>query len=360
MYVVTNREVIQNANGLDQFGKRPNAKGPNELRLAEVKKRGTGWSVNYLDDQLKKTEVEKLKKEFRLTVDTSEPHYVSLRVACELTRRARKNRRHILFFIHGFNNDLQDVIETASYLEKHYGVEVFTFSWPADGGGVSGVLNYKSDKRDARASAGALDRVLAISFRYFKLLTEARRLELYEMAKNKHPENAAQCEDLYVRLLEKECPFTVNAMFHSMGNYLLKQVIKSTSNEGNHLLFDNVLLCQADTNNLEHDHWVDQIRFRNRLYVTINENDYALRASRAKAGSEQLARLGHYVRNLSSRDAHYINFTDTSWVRFSHAPFAKPAEKNEKVHEFFASAFSGGSPEGDLRYFPEGNFFSLG
>jgi esterase/lipase superfamily enzyme len=360
MFVVTNREVVQGESGLEQLGKRPNAKGPNELRLVKVVKKGKGWSVTFLDDELEQTEVLQLKEEFRLTIDPNDTHYASLRVACELTRRARKLSRHILFYVHGYNNDLYDVIETAHYLEEHYGVDVFTFSWPANGGGVSGVLNYKSDKRDARASAGALDRVLAISFRYFKLITEARRHELYEMAKKKHPENAAQREDLYVRLLEKECPFTVNALFHSMGNYLLKQVIKSTNNEGNHLLFDNVILCQADANNHKPDLWVDQLRFRNRLYVTINENDYALRASRAKAGSEQLARLGHYVRNLSSRDAHYINLTEASWVRFSHSPFTKPAEKNEKVFDFFTEAFTGGSPETGLRYFPEGNFFSIG
>ncbi|MGB5255472.1 MAG: alpha/beta hydrolase [Sedimenticolaceae bacterium] len=359
MYVVTNREVIEGESSFDQFGKRPNNKGPNELRLAEVVKRGTRWSVTFLDDELEQAEVEQLKDEFQLAIDPAVTHYASLRVACDLARSARDRKRHVLFYIHGYNNDMKDVIGTAHYLENRYGVDVFAFSWPADGGGVSGTFNYKSDKRDARASAGALDRVLAISFRYFKLITEARRLELYEKARKKFPEKAEVREDLYVRLLEKDCPFTVNALFHSMGNYLLKQVLKSTSSEGNHLLFDNVILCQADANNLEHDLWVDQIRFRNRLYVTINEDDYALRASRAKAGTEQLARLGHYVRNLTSRNAHYINFTDASWVKSSHSPFAKPAEKNDEVFEFFAKAFSGGSPEDGLRYFPEGNFFAL-
>lgn len=359
MFVVTNREVIEDKSGLDQFGKRPNANGPNELRLAEVEKRRSRWGVNFLDDRLEQAEVEQLKDEFQLAIDPAETHYVSLRVACDIARRARDRKRHILFYIHGYNNDMRDVIGTAQYLEQRYDVDVLAFSWPADGGGISGTLNYKSDKRDARASAGALDRVLAISFRYFKLITEARRLELYEKAKKKFPEKAEQREDLYVRLLEKDCPFTVNAMFHSMGNYLLKQVLKSTSSEGNHLLFDNVILCQADANNLNHDMWVDQVRFRNRLYVTINEDDYALRASRAKAGSEQLARLGHYVRNLTSRNAHYINFTGASWVKSSHSPFAKPAEKNAEVFEFFAKAFTGDSPETVLRYFPEGNFFAL-
>jgi esterase/lipase superfamily enzyme len=359
MYVVTNREIVDGVKGFEQFGKRPNAKGPNELRLAEVVKRGSGWRVTFLDDEMERAEVEQLKEEFQLAIDPAETHYASLRVACDLARKARTRKRHVLFYIHGYNNDMQDVVGTAHYLEQRYGVDVLAFSWPADGGGVSGTLSYKSDKRDARASAGALDRVLAISFHYLKLITEARRMTLYRKAKDKHPDNAELREDMYVRLLEKDCPFTVNALFHSMGNYLLKQVIKSTSSEGNHLLFDNVVLCQADANNLDHDLWVDQVRFRNRLYITINEDDYALRASRAKAGSEQLARLGHYVRNLTSRNAHYVNFTEASWVRSSHSPFAKPAEKNDDVFEFFNKAFSGKPAESGLRYYPEGNFFAL-
>lgn len=62
MYVVTNREVVEGTSGFDQFGKRPNEKGPNELRLAEVVKRGTRWGVTFLDDELEQAEVEQLKE----------------------------------------------------------------------------------------------------------------------------------------------------------------------------------------------------------------------------------------------------------------------------------------------------------
>ena len=39
-------------------------------------------------------------------------------------------------------------------------VEVVSFSWPANGGGAWGVASYKSDKRDALNSTGALDRCI--------------------------------------------------------------------------------------------------------------------------------------------------------------------------------------------------------
>ena len=47
-----------------------------------------------------------------------------------------KTGKHLLLFVHGFNNDLDDVLERAAGLEARYGVEVLCFSWPANGGGA--------------------------------------------------------------------------------------------------------------------------------------------------------------------------------------------------------------------------------
>tara|TARA_R110002073_G_scaffold306304_2_gene475524 strand:- start:183 stop:734 length:552 start_codon:yes stop_codon:yes gene_type:complete len=182
---------------------------------------------------------------------------------------------------------------------------------------------------------------------------------MYHLASTKHGENREALEAYYAELLLKHCPFTVNALFHSMGNYLLKQALKSSLSESAQLVFDNIVLCQADTNNLDHNLWVDQLKVRNRIYITLNENDYALAASRTKAGSEQLARLGHYVRRLDARVAHYINFTGASWVKNSHSPFRFPATKNEKVEAFFKRALMGEEAESILRYRPEGNWYAV-
>ena len=200
---------------------------------------------------------------------------------------------------------------------------------------------------------------MKIMYEHFVLITDGLRREQYAKACERHPTNAEPRDALYTKLLEKACPFTFNAMFHSMGNYLLKQMLKSSVSEGNELAFDNVMLVAADTNNLDHALWVDQIRFRRRLFVTINENDYALKASRAKLGSSQLARLGHYLRGLNAANAHYVNFTRASWVKNSHGYFAEPAEKNDDVKAFFKTAFSGEAAEEALRYRPEGNWYEV-
>lgn len=359
MYVVTNRRIIEGESGLAQFGKTPNEQGNNELRLARVTKRGTGHSVEFLQDELDPEEAKRLIAEYKLALDPGERHFASLRVACEIVRRAREHKRHILLYVHGYNNDMSDVMRDAFDLHERYGVEVIAFSWPANGGGVGGKISYLSDKRDARASAGALERTLKKMHEYLMLISESSRLRLLQRAANKFPDNPERRDAYYAELLRKECPYTINALFHSMGNYLYKQMLKSTVNEGNSLIFDNVILCQADTNSERHDDWVDAIAHNRRVFITINENDYALRLSRIKPGDAQRARLGHYIKGLDSRTAHYINLTNASWVNNSHSPFGEPARKNEKLRDFFLNAFTGQPAEEPLRFRPEGNWYEI-
>lgn len=360
MYVVTNREIIKHKKGLGQFGKRPNENGANELRVAEVGKNGASWNVRVLADKLPKATAAKLIRKYKLPLELEAQHYASLKVACAVVERARREKKHILFFVHGYNNDMKDALSRALEFERDYGVICIAFSWPSNGGGaISGAASYKSDKRDARASAGALERTLMIMHKYLQILTEANRQRLYAMATKGNENNAIRRDECYAELLKKECPFTVNAIYHSMGNYLLKQTLKSTVNEGNGLLFDNVVLAAADTNNKEHAAWVDQIAFRKRCFVAINENDFALGASRAKAGDAQLARLGHYLKNLTAASAHYINFTDVDEVGNSHGYFGEPAKKNPEVYGFFKAAFEGEAAEQQLRFNPAGNWYDF-
>ncbi|MGH8194381.1 MAG: alpha/beta hydrolase [Woeseiaceae bacterium] len=359
MYVITNRAVIDKKEGLAQFGPKPNDQGPNELRLADVQQKGKKWIVDFLEDELSQTEASALIKKFNLPLDPKAQYYASLKAACDIAERARKSKSHILFFVHGYNNNLEDVLSCAMEMSKRYGIEVLPFSWPANGGGISGTASYKSDKRDARASTGALERALLAIHKYLDLITSARRAQLYDIAEKENETNPEARDALYSKLLAKECPFTLNALFHSMGNYLFKQMLKSNINEGADLTFDNVILAAADANNQDHDLWVERVRFRKRCFVTINENDFALRASRAKAGSDQLARLGHYLRNLNAANAHYINFTDSAWVSSSHSYFCDDSMKNQKVHDFFTEAFSGGTPESKLRFHVEGNWYGI-
>lgn len=345
MYVVTNRQIIDDASGLARFGHKPNPAGPNELRLLEVTRARGRWRVQVLDDELDAAE------KLRLGLDEGETHYRSRLVAHEVVERARRRKRHVLLFVHGFNNDVAAVLDRAEGLERRYPVDVIAFTWPADGGGVRGVLNYRDDKRDARASAGALERALVRMQELLVELTQHERAACWEEASAAHTDDHERRDALYAKLLEKRCPFTVNLLAHSMGNYVLKQSLKSSLSGAGRLLFDNVALVAADTNVDGHAEWVDRIQCRGRILVCINEKDHALAASRLKSGEEQRARLGHSLHGLYARSATYVDFTTASWVGSSHAYFeGDPADRNAGVAGFFRAAFSGARAEARLRY----------
>jgi len=161
MYLITNREIIKRAKGLKRFGKKPNSEGPNELRLMRVERSSRSWKVTEVADRLSTAAVRKLKQQFDLDIDETQPWFGSLQVACDLFEQARDSGKSILFFVHGYNNDVEDVLTAAREIESLYDVIVVPFTWPANGGGkLSGAAAYLSDKADARASATALNRAV--------------------------------------------------------------------------------------------------------------------------------------------------------------------------------------------------------
>ena len=256
MIIVTNRDLQPRHTATRRFGRDFNAEGPDELRLATATRSARGrWTVKILPDA---------SRVGRRKAPTSE------RVFLDLQKRMRARCRDAVLFVHGYNNDFRDVLERGHRLERDYDVEVVCFTWPADGNGgrgrlrgsLAGTLAYKSDKNDAVRSVPAFDRTLQKLAEYLG------------------------------RYRDDRCDGRVSLLLHSMGNYLFKHLLKSSIYEGETEIFDNVLLCAADVNNEAHEEWLDRVQYRRRLYVTLNENDVALAASRLKFGAKQRARLG--------------------------------------------------------------------
>ena len=161
MFLVTNRRIKgQSGTCSDVLGTTPNELGPNELRIVEAFKRRGKWHLDVLPD--------KATKPMRDDVRVKDSHitsYITAKLLDRINPRARDRRAtrkgmNLLVFVHGFNNDVEDVLERSRMLSRNYNLEVLPFSWPANGGGVTGAASYKRDKRDAKASVGALDRVL--------------------------------------------------------------------------------------------------------------------------------------------------------------------------------------------------------
>jgi len=360
MFLVTNRQPKKKTGGPEILGKKPNPEGPNELRIVEALKRRGKWKLTVLDD--------KVSDEMKAEVGTKNGHVVNYAARKILERvnpkafkpSSRRKGRNLLVFVHGFNNDVEDVLERSASLARNYGVEVLPFTWPANGGGtLSGTASYKSDKRDAKASVGALDRVLFEVGRRMDMLMSEQVNKIEQKARSKYPDNREKRAEYISSRCDQGCPFTVNLMTHSMGTYLYKHLLLSTASEGKGLIFDNIILAAADTNNEDHARWVDQIRARRRVYITINEDDRALQVSRLKTGEEQRARLGHYPFNLHSKHAAYVQFTDATKVTNSHAYFEGAPLENRKVKRFFRMVFNGERGDKYLRYDEASNTFKL-
>jgi esterase/lipase superfamily enzyme len=277
--------------------------------------------------------------------------------------RATKEKRHLLIYVHGYNNDMGDVLETAEDLEAQYNVLVVPFSWPANGGGpVSGTTAYLDDKRDARVSMDALNRFLGKVHLYHRKLTETRRDELWQQARVEVGDNGnwLAVQERFSQLQAKDCKVTLNLMCHSMGNYVLKYALRPGSSQAAELIFDNISLVAADANNEAHAGWVERLQVRNRLFVFINENDFALEWSRRKPGDEQRVRLGHYLRNLVARNARYIDVTHADGVDDAHGYFlGGPIKRNADLKAVFTAAFEGGRAEEPLHYAADLNAYRL-
>ncbi len=374
MFIVTNREVDERRTDVTAFGEVANRHGPNELRMAEAQRIGGKWKITILPDQISAAMA--TDAELPHTVDANgnavdekgDPIFASRYVARKLLARVnprmvgdrRSKGRGLLFYVHGFNNNVKDVLDRAARLSSTYGVEVLSFSWPANGGGFKGVASYKSDKRDAQASVGALDRCLAKLSDYLQSAHQEHVAKVEKRASELHGDNAEKWDQFFTRQAEQWCDFPVTMMLHSMGNYLYKHLLMSSAYRGNVLIFDNIVMAAADANNEAHREWVDRIPVRRRLFITINENDGALRASRMKMGEEQKARLGHWPFDLESQRAVYVDFTHAKAIGDSHAYFeSSPVTKNQKVYRFFQQAFDGDAAEEGLIYDAARNLYRV-
>ena len=348
MFIVTNRRVTESRSDLKAFGGKPNPEGANELRMAEAKRSRGKWKIDILPDTITPAMADEVGVSLRAREKVYASQYVVRRILARVNPKLAGKTgkgRNLVLFVHGFNNDLEAALDRAANFERTYGVEVLVFSWPANGGGVRGVASYLSDKRDARASVGALDRVLAKLNEALLGIHQEHEARVTKIADTKFGDDAEGWDQFYSDEANKWCPFALTLVLHSMGNYLFKCLLSSSVYRAQNLIFDNVVLVAADANNDDHASWVEKIPARKRVLITINEDDIALRASRLKMGELQKARLGHHLFGLNASNAVYVNFTNAKEVGSSHGYFEGKPTKNPQVKAFFKAALNGREAE---------------
>ena len=302
MYVITNRNLQKRKSDTQRFGISFNEEGPGILRLAEAQKEDGKWTVDILDD---------------LVTYEGKEMFASEAAFLKTQQKMCEQSRNCLIFCHGFNTSFKGALDAAYQIEQAYDLEVALFTWPSDGR----VTNYLSDKQQALESLLAFDR-------FFEKL-----------------------RGYFLNYRDRDCGQNFSLAIHSMGNYMFENLIESQSYQGETHFLDNIVLLAPDVNNPGHEIWIDRVKCRNRLFVAINEDDFALDLSDNKGGSEQKARLGNTIRNLSSANAFYVDFTEAKHVESQHNYFSsKKALKNERIKKFFQVAFNGGRAERGLEF----------
>lgn len=374
IYIVTNRAFrrISAAEGYE-LRDSLNSKGSRELRLFEATAKGDAperWRFNLIDDKPDRSSFDGLETAEFLNARASRVRRGSDLVAARMLARLRKTGRNLVLFVHGYNNTAEDAVRRARRISQRYNVEVLVFSWPANGGGdrvvenLHGKASYKSDKSDARASTEALDRVLArmqglvseVNAAVINEVVEAVAAEKSDLSGEQHRRRLAD------RLQQRACPFKVTLLAHSMGNYLYKKMLmSSTERLSSDVVLDNVILKAADANHEKHSEWVERIRTRSRVYVLINTTDAALRLSTLKVGDLQEPRLGN---TLAEQDAPGATYLDLStYVGEAHSYFDRDdleREDAEALEHFMRKALQGVAAAYGLPYSADTNTYRLG
>lgn len=360
MYLITNRQLYRDRSGVEILGPEAYHEDSTRLRMLHAAKRRGRWVVKLLPDTLD----DAMKKE--VGIDDPGTVYASRYVMAKLRAELKRRKRNLLFFIHGYNNDMKAVLDRAADLEENYKVSVLVFTWPARGGGLRGTLSYRSDKSAAEESTPALERVLERFGAYVREIEDEREQRLIRSMDEAVACNSERRDECIVNATEKECPFHITMMAHSMGCYLVRKIFEDFTPAPDFSFLDNIVLLAADTNNPGHGAWVNQLSPRQGVYVTVNRNDGALGLSERKLGRKQRERLGRLPRNFESETAVYVDFTRLGHIRSlpaSHAYFegkAIGARGNPlKVKKFFRAAFHGKPAEDQLTRCEAANIFRV-
>jgi len=335
MLFVTNRKVKREQNGNAEFTEFSNPKGDSELRLVLADQPNGALRLRLLPDRPGK-ELDALLAAFGMTPFPGRARYTSEAVAFAYLQKARQEKKNVVFFVHGFNTKIEHMVATIHELEARYNVLAVGFSWPSRGR----VRDYLSDKGRARESSRALERAIERMAMYVVDFNESGMQQLQQEVETRYPDDVIAQHELFRRKLPSVCPVHVTLMCHSMGNYVYKWALKSTETQANPLIFSNILLVAADVNNEGHADWVDKLHVREDIYIVINQNDYALKASRIKPGKQQKARLGHYLKRLDSTIATYVDVTPVAGD--AHGYFMDDTSApGSNAHQFFQATLNG-------------------
>ena len=305
MLIITNRTVNDdnindNIGNENAFGDELNEKnGQQILSIAIAKKENSDWNVELIQRPNETEDVPNVK------IPSFENQYFELR------KKLVEDDKNCVFFVHGFNQSFEKNLEKCLDIERIHGVEVIAFSWPSNLMNTNLIREYRLVKSsNAVRSAEALNSIFNEFDKYHK------------------------------KIVNKRMTVPLNSMFSflvfSLGNFLFQKSIDQDNPESHPMLFDNVILCQADVRREGHKEWGDKINVGKRIYTTINQNDGVLKSA---STCERFFRLGETAKKLNCDDMVYVDFTDGKLIEHDHELFRHI--KNKHARNFFTNVLNG-------------------
>jgi len=286
-YFITNREILTDKNGKEYIREDGHEKAfaTDNLRFGEAIIEENGCEFQLFPDAeigkhisysgLKNENLESLKgsaKFFKLIYDS--------------LFRVDGEKGDVLFFVHGFNTDLDGVRENFQMLKKKYVTpespikHIVIFTWPGKSWDLP--LHYHNDKNDAIRSGMALGRSFGKLIEFFqRFLIEDRN---------------------------KACNGKIHLMLHSMGHRVFKHAMLELKEQGvNSIQLFQEIICMAGDVNYKifesGNAFEDLIDFGDRVHIYFHGNDKVLDISKyTKNLSNRLGRYGRRKADSSSLD----------------------------------------------------------
>lgn len=199
-------------------------------------------------------------------------------------------KKNILFYVHGRSKTLEKEWNNIHNVEKNYNVKVLMLHWDSWSNQISRPVN------NAKVA----------SYPLFLSLGIINNLKQHNPS-----------------LFENKKTFL---LCHSMGNIIFKTYIEKyfSYHKLNSDLFDSIIFNGADVPFNQHNKWLSKVNFGKKIYVTMNENDSVLLASRTL----DLERLGILDDRLG------LGFGLDNWLTFNR-------EKAQNVTYFDLTKVSG-------------------
>ncbi|MFY7665081.1 alpha/beta hydrolase [Flavobacterium sp.] len=307
LYMISNREVIKDSSGIEQFSNDGSKVALNNFRIAEC----------FIND-------EKSAINYTILEDSSDPDYQNVEKVLNGTLNQKelcgtekmfydlyqsmkndyKPKSDVLFFIHGYQTTHEE--EKAHmlklkelYLDGNDFIEHLIYvSWPTSN---SKVLTYWSDKDDSFITGQNLARIYVKLNKFF-----------YTM---------------FRKYSEENCKQRIHIMAHSMGNQVLKQMMLNLEEKYIVPLVDEVIILHADVSadsfNINQPLRKLQ-KLGQRTHIYIHKGDDALTISTAtknftkrlgKAGPEDIANLPQSTFVIDVTDIDYDLTTNMSFMQ---------------------------------------------